>query len=101
MHCYFCKTAVTEEKIGFRDECPRCGADLHICLTCRFYDQYASRQCREPAIPDSVKEKERRNLCEYFKPAPPGQEEQGESAGEAARRQLEALFRKKPHDQNQ
>lgn len=94
MNCAFCKTPVPEERIGFRDDCPRCGGDLHICLNCRFYDQYASRQCREPAIPESVKDKERRNLCEYFKPAEQGEEKAGESASEAARRQLEALFKK-------
>ena len=94
MHCAFCKTPVAEERIGFRDECSRCGSDLHICLNCRFYDQHASRQCREPAIPEGVKDKERRNLCEYFKPAAQGQEDKGESASEAARRKLEALFKK-------
>jgi hypothetical protein len=94
MNCTFCKTPVVEEKIGFRDECPRCTGDLHICLNCRFYNQHASRQCREPAIPESVRDKERRNLCEYFKPAAPGQEEAGESASEIARRKLEALFKK-------
>lgn len=94
MHCAFCKIPVAEERIGFRDECSRCGGDLHICRNCRFYDQYASRQCREPAIPEGVRDKERRNLCEYFKPAAQGQEETGESASESARRKLEALFTK-------
>jgi hypothetical protein len=94
MPCFFCQTPITEERIGFRDECPRCRGDLHICRNCRFYDQYASRQCREPAIPDSIKDKERRNLCEYFKPAAPDQEGPGESASDAARRKLEALFKK-------
>lgn len=93
MHCAFCKTKVTEESIGFRDECTRCGSDLHICLNCRFYDPHAANQCLEPAIPEAVKDKERRNLCEYFKPAPDGKDEAGESAEEAARRQLEALFK--------
>jgi len=94
MNCAFCKTLVREERIGFRDECTRCGGDLHICRNCRFYDQFASRQCREPAIPEGIKDKERRNLCEYFKPAADGQEGSGESASDTARRQLEALFKK-------
>jgi len=94
MHCALCKTPLAEEKIGFRDECPRCGGDLHICRNCRFYDQYASRQCREPAISEGVTDKERRNLCEYFKPVTPGMEDQGEAESAAARRKLEALFKK-------
>jgi hypothetical protein len=82
-----------EDKIWFRDECPHCGCDLHICLNCRFYDPHASRQCREPAIPESIKNKELRNLCEYFKPTAQGSAEEGESASAAARRQLEELFK--------
>ena len=92
MNCVFCKSPAGEDRIGFRDECSSCGHDLHICLNCRFYDQHASRQCREPAISDTVNDKERRNLCEYFKPAPQGQESEG-SASETARRELEALFK--------
>ncbi|NTV13299.1 MAG: hypothetical protein HGA96_05125 [Desulfobulbaceae bacterium] len=93
MNCALCKTPVAEGKIGFRDECPRCGGDLHICRNCLFYEQQAARQCREPAIPETVRDKERRNLCEYFQPAAPGAVEQGESASAAARRKLEALFK--------
>jgi len=88
-------TLISEERIGFRDECSKCGSDLHICRNCRFFDLYAANQCREPAIPDPVSDKERRNLCEYFKPSDQqGQAGKGESAGDAARRQLEALFKK-------
>jgi len=93
VNCAFCKTRVPEGKILFRDECDRCGGDLHICLNCTFYDPHASRQCREPAIPEAVKDKERKNLCEYFKRQEEGQGQGGEAASEAARRKLEALFK--------
>lgn len=59
-----------------------------------FHDQQASRQCREPAIPEGVKDKERRNLCEYFKAARLEQDDKCESASSAARRKLEELFKK-------
>jgi len=94
MHCAFCKTPIGDGRIGFRDECPRCGGDLHICLSCRFYDPHVANQCREPAIPEPVRDKERRNLCEYFKPAAAGLNDKRESAGDEARRKLEALFKK-------
>jgi hypothetical protein len=93
VNCAFCKNRVPEGKIMFRDECDRCGGDLHICLNCTFYDPHTSRQCREPAITEAVKDKELKNLCEYFKPQAEGQDQGGESAGEAARRKLEALFK--------
>ena len=94
MHCAFCETAVVvKDRVGFRDECSQCEGDLHICLNCRFYDTHSSRQCLEPAISEAVKDKERRNLCEYFKPTAHGSDDKGESTSEAARKQLEALFK--------
>ena len=94
MYCAFCKNAVVVgERIGFRDECSRCDGDLHICLNCRFYDQHASRQCQEPAIAEAVNDKDRRNLCEYFKPTEQGPEDQGESTSETAHKKLEELFK--------
>ena len=77
----------------FRDECEHCAGDLHICLHCTFYDPYASRQCREPAIPEGVKDKDRKNLCEYFIRNADGEESSGESASDAAKRELEDLFK--------
>jgi len=92
MNCHFCKTEAPEGKIMFRDECDHCGADLHICLNCSFYDPHASKQCREPAIPEEVRDKERKNLCEYFQPKTAGQGQANESA-DAAKRKLEELFK--------
>ena len=45
--------------------CPHCGADVRVCLNCRFYDPGAHWECRED-IPEEVKEKDRANFCEYF-----------------------------------
>lgn len=92
MNCAFCKTKIPEGNIMFRDECDRCGGDLHICLNCSFYDPNVSRQCLEPAIPESVLDKERNNHCEYFKKGE-GQGQADESASEVARRKLESLFK--------
>ena len=93
MNCAFCKTRIPEGKIMFRDECDHCGADLHICLHCSFYDPNVSRQCREPAIPESSRDKERKNLCEYFKVMAAGQGKAGDSTTEVVRQELEALFK--------
>ncbi len=93
MNCHFCKTKTPDGKIMFRDECERCGADLHICLNCSFHDPHASKQCREPAIPEEVRDKERKNLCEYFQPKEDGQDQGEQSSGDDARRKLEDLFK--------
>ena len=66
MKCVFCQAEINEVKIHFRDECPACGKDLHICLNCEFYDRNAYRQCRE-SIREPVNDKDRANLCDFFR----------------------------------
>lgn len=119
--CWRCGADLTAvpQPFGRRAECPSCGADLHVCLMCEFYDPGVAHACREP-VADEVKDKDRANFCGYFQPrpgafvekggeeaarakaelealfglAPPPAEEQGEEAGDAekARRELERLF---------
>ena len=35
-------------KVGRKDECPHCGADLHVCKNCNLYEPALHNQCREP-----------------------------------------------------
>jgi hypothetical protein len=35
------------ERLGRRDACPRCRADLRCCRQCRFYDRTLADACRE------------------------------------------------------
>ena len=95
--CHDCsKQHSFDTLLPFREECDKCAADLHVCLTCRFYDKYADNECRDVSA-DPVNIKDRRNLCEYWKPV------DGDAAGGAdpndevadAKAKLEALFAKK------
>jgi hypothetical protein len=96
MRCFGCGTAVelrSGERIGFRDVCPRCGLDLHVCRNCAHHDPSAYNECREPNA-ERVGDRERANRCDYFAPraaacAGPADER------ERARASLEGLFRKK------
>lgn len=94
-HCQACGSAIeTDGPIGRRDSCESCGADLHACIQCRFYDPAASDQCREPQA-ERVVDKERQNFCEYFQlAAGPGGRSPSRSPAEEAKARLEALFRK-------
>lgn len=65
--CMFCGSALPAGRIGFRDLCPDCGRELHICRHCQFYKPGVYRDCLE-TVPEAVKDKERLNFCEYFKP---------------------------------
>jgi hypothetical protein len=64
--CHACKKEVSGDlKVGRKDECLFCGADLRCCLNCVFYDRSVSKQCRE-TVTELVREKEKTNFCEYF-----------------------------------
>jgi len=90
--CHACGLALdTSLGVGFRAACESCGADLHVCLNCRFHDPRASRACREPAA-DLVVDKDRSNRCDWYQA---GREaETGTADEDAAREGLDALFRK-------
>lgn len=68
--CFRCG-AELPEKIFRSTVCPSCDADARVCLNCTFYDKSAHWQCRE-TIPESVREKDRANFCDYFRPAARG-----------------------------
>ena len=96
MRCFACgqeQALAAGERVGFRDECGGCGADLHACRNCRFYDPSAYNECRETQA-ERVDDRERANRCDYFAPGA------GDASGERARQQetakgrLDALFKK-------
>ncbi len=72
LNCFKCSKMLELIK-GFsrREDCPHCGADVHACKNCRFYDQKAYNECKEPTA-DVVQEKERANFCDFFEPSTDG-----------------------------
>lgn len=96
MRCFRCDAPIalaSGERVGFRDDCERCGSDLHVCRNCELYDAGAYNQCREPQA-ERVGDRERANRCEWFRPAANGVRA-GATSPAAAREALDALFRKK------
>jgi len=66
--CHSCGAAVPVgigEKVGRRDECERCGADLHCCQNCRFFDPSRNNECAEPQS-ERVVDKTTSTFCDYF-----------------------------------
>jgi hypothetical protein len=75
--------------VGRRDVCSKCEQDLHTCQNCRFFDERAPLQCKEPAA-EYVGIKDQSNFCTYLELAGvPGDDG---AEGAAARARLEALF---------
>ena len=69
MVCHSCSREINLlGKVGRKDECPHCNADLHCCKNCRFFDPGVSKQCTETQS-DYVADKSRANFCEYFQPS--------------------------------
>jgi hypothetical protein len=92
LYCWKCNGA-TEliDKVKRADSCEHCGADLHSCKNCKFFDPNVHNQCRESTTvwePD----KEKANFCTYFIPRE-GESEMEEDR-DAALNSLEALFKK-------
>ncbi len=93
MRCWSCGTAhelAAGERVGFRDTCRGCGADLHACRACEFHDPAAYNECREPNA-ERVADRERANRCDCFSPA---DRAPGAAAGSSARSKLDALFKR-------
>ena len=96
MNCFACGRAVevaSGERVGFRDECERCGADLHVCRNCAHHDPAAYNECRESSA-ERVDDRERANRCEWFRPGTADARDRGEEHA-PARSALAALFKKR------
>jgi len=64
--CYHCQKEIElSGRAGRKDTCSYCGADLHCCRNCKFYDESAHNQCKEPNS-EWVPDRERGNFCDYF-----------------------------------
>lgn len=80
------------------EACNGCGADLHTCGNCRFFDTTTLWECREN-IPARVSGKHAKNECTFFQPkivrdlsADKGRQPQ---SPDDARKAFDALFNKK------
>ena len=95
MRCAACNAEVTlsaGERVGFREACDACGADLHSCLNCAHHDTLAYNECRESSA-ERVNDRDRANRCEWFRAsdaeAGPGRPQRPGSLAA-----LDALFKK-------
>lgn len=64
--CFNCASTLPQG-ISFSGTCPRCGADLHCCKQCAYFEPSTRFQCRKP-IPERIAVKDSANECELFSP---------------------------------
>ena len=91
--CWKCGSSLAELSLPLRrlDECKQCGAELHVCKLCEWYSIAVAKHCREP-IAEEVKDKERANFCDYFKPKPGAYSTAGTAEAAHSKSALDALF---------
>ena len=91
LQCFDCQKEIEiPREFSRREECPECGADIHACKNCVFYDESSYNDCRESSA-DVFPEKERANHCDYFQIS---SELKSQSSKEDLLSAAEALFKK-------
>lgn len=93
--CWKCGASLADLTLPLRrlEECRTCHAELHVCKLCEWYSVAVAKQCREP-IAEEVKDKERANFCDYFKPRAGAYTKADLTAAERAKADLAKLFGK-------
>jgi len=91
--CFDCGAELKfTDRVGLREECPHCRADVHVCRNCKFYDPKVYNECREPQA-ERILERDRTNRCDYFSPGSRGEDEK--SKADQLKAAAEALFKKR------
>ncbi|HKU13902.1 MAG TPA: hypothetical protein VJQ52_05875 [Steroidobacteraceae bacterium] len=93
--CWKCGASLADLTLPLRrlEECRTCRAELHVCKLCEWYSVTVAKQCRE-TVAEEVKDKERANFCDYFKPRAGAYAKKDLSAAERAKAELDKLFGK-------
>lgn len=91
--CWRCGTDLSELSLPLSriDECPSCRSQLHVCRMCCYYDPRVTKACREDDA-EEVREKDRANFCDYFRPADNAFDARVAAADKEAAANLDALF---------
>jgi hypothetical protein len=62
--CYSCSVTLPDGT-DFKGTCPKCGAALHCCKQCSYFESSTRFQCLKP-IPARIAVKDAANQCELF-----------------------------------
>jgi hypothetical protein len=95
LRCHKCGESLAELSLPLArlDECPKCRAQLHVCRMCERFAPRLPKGCSEEDAPD-VRDKKSANFCDYFRPSPSAFDPAAQTAEQAAKSALDALFKK-------
>lgn len=90
--CFQCGEAITlKDKPQRSDHCV-CGAPVHACVNCRFYERSARHECREPQA-EWVREKNIANFCGWLELSDRSDFESRKKATDAGKNTFDTLFK--------
>ena len=72
-------------------QCQACGADLHVCRLCKFYNPNHFEKC-DHDMAEPAREVDIANFCHYFRAKPNAYNPREKSRADDAMAQLKALF---------
>jgi hypothetical protein len=82
------------ESVVTESTCEKCGADLHTCTNCSFFNTSSRWECSKP-IPARVTPKDSRNECTFFNSAVFVERTfEANATPQDARKAFDALFKK-------
>ncbi len=64
--CFNCATTLPPDML-FTGPCPKCGAQLHCCKQCSYFEPSTRFQCLKP-VPVRIAVKDQANECTLFQP---------------------------------
>src|SRR3989441_6297678 len=85
--------ATLQPGIAIDSSCSKCGAALHSCRQCTFFDPGARFECRKP-IPARIANKQAQNTCELFEARKIVERETSSSGPSSGRQAFDNLFKK-------
>lgn len=93
MTCWKCGSKLKNVLLPFSryEECTKCKADLHVCVSCRYFDPMINDACREDRA-EFVLDKDKANFCDYFKVNPNSYKRKDMTEAQLAKRKLAELF---------
>ena len=93
LQCWRCGASLAALRlpVGRSEECRACRSPLPACRLGKSYDRARPKQCREEDA-EEVRDKERANFCDWFKPRPGAFDAAGAAAESAAKSAMDALF---------
>jgi len=93
LQCWRCGASLASLRLplGRSEECSACRSQLHVCRLCKSFDRARPKQCREEDA-EEVRDKERANFCDWFKPRSGAFDAAGAAAESAAKSAIDALF---------